>query len=58
MSMSMSMSTAEQIRFSKDGSVSMVWAGGEPIRCPTQHDMDALPVGEDMSEDEAESLET
>lgn len=46
----------EEIRYSEDGSVSMVWAEGEPIRCPTQEDIDTLPVGEDMTDEEVENL--
>lgn len=38
----------EEIRFSADGSISMVYCDGDPVRCPTQNDMDTLPVGEDM----------
>lgn len=47
----------EEIRYSADGSICMVWADGKPVRCPTQHDMDTLPVGEDMTEDEIETLD-
>lgn len=47
----------EQIRFDAAGTISMVWCDGEPVRCPTQHDMDTLPVGEDMSDEEVASLE-
>lgn len=47
----------EVIRYSQDGSVCMVWRDGEPVRCPTQDDMDTLPVGEDMTDDESESVE-
>jgi len=46
-----------EIRFSADGGVSMVWEDGEPARCPTQDDMDSLPVGDDMSEEEIELLD-
>ena len=45
------------IRFSPDGSVNMVWCDGEPVRCPTQDDMDNLPVGDDMTADEIEQLD-
>lgn len=48
---------ATEIRFSEDGSVSMVWTGGEPVRCPTQEDMNSLPVGEDMTEEEIALLD-
>jgi len=52
------MSTAKtQIRFSADGSVCMVWADGEAVRVPTQHDMDTLPVGDDMTDDEVAGLD-
>ena len=46
------------IRYSADGSVCMVWRDGEPIRCPTQGDMDRLPVGPDMADDEIEQLDS
>lgn len=46
----------EIIRYSADGSVSMVYRDGEPVRCPTQEDMDTLPVGPDMTDDDIESL--
>jgi hypothetical protein len=42
----------ETIRYSSDASVCMVWAHGEPVRCPSQHDMDTLTVGPDMDDDE------
>ena len=51
-------SPTEQIRYSADGSVCMVWSGGEPLRCPTQGDMDRLPVGPDMADDEIEQLDS
>lgn len=51
------MTTNEQIRYSEDGSVSMVWSDGEPVRCPTQEDLDTLPVGPDMDQDEVEQLD-
>jgi len=51
------MKTNEEIRYSEDGSISMVWAGGEPVRCPDQDDMDRLPVGPDMTDDEIEELD-
>ena len=50
-------SPAEQIRYSEDGSVCMVWSGGEPVRCPTQEDMDTLPVGPDMTAEDINQLE-
>ena len=50
------MATSEQIRYNEDGTICMVWADGEPVRCPTQEDMDSLPVGPDMDEDEIEQL--
>ena len=45
------------IRFSADGFVSMVWADGQAVRVPTQQDLDILPVGDDMTEDEVAGLE-
>ncbi len=47
---------ADQIRFGADGSI-MMWRDGEPCRCPTGHDMDHLPVGPDMTEEEVELLD-
>ena len=49
------MDNAEVIRFSRNGEICMVWCDGGPVRCPTQDDMDTLPVGDDMDEAE-ESL--
>ena len=46
-----------EIRYSADASVCMVWDGDEPVRCPTQDDMDELPVGPDMTDDEVALLE-
>jgi hypothetical protein len=46
----------EELRYTDDGSIVMVWADGMPVRCPDQHDMDHLPVGADMSADEVETL--
>jgi hypothetical protein len=51
-----STTTTEVIRFSAYGSINMVWCDGSPVRCPTQHDMDTLPVGGDMSDDEIATL--
>ena len=51
-------SPAEQIRYSNDGSICMVWSGGSPLRCPTQDDMDRLPVGPDMTEDDVALLDS
>jgi len=45
------------IRYSADGSVCMVWRDGEPIRCPTQRDMDTLSVGQDMTDDDVALLD-
>ena len=49
-------SPTEQIRYSADGSICMVWRDGEPVRCPTQEDMDTLPVGPDMTDEDIEQL--
>jgi len=51
--------TTEVIRFSDDAAISIVWdtAADEAVRCPTQDDLDNLPVGEDLTADEIESLE-
>jgi hypothetical protein len=47
------------IRHSNDGSVSMVWDtdADEPVRCPTQDDMDTMPVGEDLTDADVERLD-
>lgn len=45
------------IRFSADGSVSMVWADGEAVRVPSQQDLDFLPVGEDLTDEEIAGLD-
>jgi hypothetical protein len=47
----------DRIRFSADGSVSMVWSGGEAVRVPTQQDLDRLPVGDDMTDEEVAGLD-
>lgn len=46
-----------RIRFSADGSVSMVWADGQAVRVPDQQDLDVLPVGEDLTEEEVAGLD-
>lgn len=51
------MGTTTQIRFSDDGQICMVWADGRTVRVPTQHDMDTLPVGEDMTDEEVAGLD-
>ena len=48
---------SEEIRYSADGSICMVWDGGEPVRCPSQEDMDHLPVGSDMTADEIDQCD-
>jgi len=45
------------IRYSKDNTICMVWDETTPVRCPTQHDMDTLPVAEDMTDDEVDQLD-
>ena len=45
------------IRFSADGAVSMVWADGEAVRVATQEDLDVLPVGDDMTDEEVAGLD-
>lgn len=44
------------LRFSEDGAISIVWCDGEALRAPTQEDVDTLPVGPDLTDDEIESL--
>ena len=46
-----------EIRFNKTGSILMVWDFDHPVRRPTQHDIDTLPVGRDMTDDEIELLD-
>ena len=50
---------AQVIRYSPDASISIVWdtVADEAVRCPTQWDMDHLPVGKDLTEDEIEALD-
>jgi hypothetical protein len=50
--------TTEVIRFSEDAAISIVWdtAADEAVRCPTQDDMDNLPVGDDLTDEEIETL--
>jgi hypothetical protein len=49
----------EAIRYSEDGMICIVWdtAADEAVRCATQDDMDTLPVGEDLADDEIETLD-
>jgi hypothetical protein len=51
--------TNEVIRFSVDASISIVWdtVADEALRCPTQDDVDTLPVGEDLTVEEIETLD-
>ena len=35
----------------------MVWADGEAVRVPTQIDLDILPVGDDMTDEEVAGLD-
>lgn len=51
------MTAHEEIRYSIDGTICMVWAEGEPTRCPTQEDMDNLPVGRDMTDEEVDGFD-
>lgn len=50
---------SEEIRFSEDGGVNIVWdlENDEPARMPTQEDMDTLPVGRDLTDEEIELLD-
>lgn len=47
------------LRFSEDGSIVMVWdvINDECVRCPDQDDINDLPVGDDLSPEEIDSLE-
>jgi hypothetical protein len=51
---------AEVIRFSKDASISIVWdtETHKAVRCPTQSDMDILPVGRDLTAKEIKTLDS
>jgi len=42
------------IRYSDCGSICIVWATDDdaPLRVPTQHDLDTLPVGDDLADDD------
>ena len=42
----------EVIRYSDCGSICIVWADDAPVRVPTQHDLDTLPVGDDLKDDD------
>ena len=45
------------IRMSPDGSITMVMDDDGTFRIPSQDDMDTLEVGDDLSEEEIESLD-
>jgi hypothetical protein len=47
----------EVIRYDADGTLCMVWADGGAVRCPSQEDMDTLPVGSNLTAEEVDSLE-
>jgi hypothetical protein len=51
---------AQVIRFSRDASISIVWDTvlNKAVRCPTQSDMDKLPVGKDLSAKEIKTLDS
>ena len=51
------MKTTEEIRYSTDGSICMVYDNDGPVRCPTQEDMDTLQVGDDLTAEEIENLD-
>lgn len=50
---------SEVIRYSPDSSICIVWdtAADESVRCPTQWDMDNLPVGDDLTAEEVAALD-
>ena len=50
------MSNANTLRYSQDASICMVDDGNGNFSAPTQEDMDALPVGADLDEDDMEAL--
>lgn len=47
-----------QIRFSEDGSINIVQDEDGEFRYATQEDMDTLPVGEDLTDEEIDELDT
>ena len=53
------MKMAQVIRFSRNGAISIVWDAdaNKAVRCPTQVDMDRLPVGKDLTKKEIETLD-
>jgi len=46
-----------KIRFSDDASICIVEVEGGGFRVATQYDMNTLPVGEDLTDEEIEQLE-
>ena len=44
------------IRYSADAAICIVCLNGDPVRCPNQEDMDTLPVGPDLTDEQIESL--
>lgn len=50
---------AQVIRFSEDAKICIVWDTDEnsAVRCPTQGDMDNLPVGDDLTDEEIETID-
>ena len=51
------MNVNAQIRFSSDAAICMVEEDGK-FRCATQDDMDALPVGTDLTDEEIDNLDS
>ncbi len=53
------MTTNEVIRYSDDAAICIVWdtATDQAVRCPTQRDMDTLPVGDDLTDAEIETID-
>lgn len=49
----------EVIRFSKDAKIRIVWdtVTNQPARWPTPQDMDRLPFGGDLTDDEIDAIE-
>ena len=56
----MNAAATEQIRYSrsnsKHGAICIVWRDGKGVRCPTDRDMDTLPVGPVLTNREIETL--
>jgi hypothetical protein len=50
--------TKETIRCSEDASICMVQRVDGSLECPTQEDMDRLPLGADLTAEEIDGLDS